>query len=174
MSKSTQLLFCVESDNKSQTDAKYIQAILSRFYALHSTNVKVNYVYMGGKSNFDHRSTLSKIETMKSKYRKTGMTQVVYVIDTDRIDNNPSEYQFLKKIEAYCGANGDSLITFCPSIEEVLLKRSVANAEKVAYANRFLANSDIAKVSESALRSTSLTTSRKSNILSVIDDLHVF
>lgn len=174
MSKSVQLLFCVEADNKSQTDAKYIQAILTRFYPIHSTHTKINDIYMCGKTNFEGRYVVTQIEAIKSRFKKTGNTHVIYIVDTDRIDSNPVEKQFLERMEAYCRLHDYHLITFCPTIEEVLLKRTIPNVEKVETANRFLMNAQIDKVSETTLRSKSLTASRKSNILNIIDDLHVF
>lgn len=140
MSRSVQLLFCVEADNKSQTDAKYIQAILSRFYPIHSTHTKINYIYMSGKTNFEGRNVVSQIEAIKSRFKKTGTTHVVYVVDTDRIDSNPVEKLFLEPMEAYCRLHDYHLITFCPTIEEVLLKKTIPSVGKVEAANRFLMN----------------------------------
>lgn len=174
MSRSVQLLFCVEADNKSQTDAKYIQAILSRFYPIHSTHTKINYIYMCGKTNFEGRNVVSQIEANKSRFKKTGTTHVLYVVDTDRIDSNPVEKLFLERMEAYCRLHDYQLITFCPTIEEVLLKKTIPDVGKVEAANRYLMNAQIDKVSENSLRSKSLTALRKSNILNIIDSLHVF
>ena len=57
-----QLIFVVESDEKSQSDYLYIRAVLNNRYKIIKNNdIKISSVFMGGKGNYNKKKTVNKI-----------------------------------------------------------------------------------------------------------------
>lgn len=69
---------CVESNKKARTDAIYVDKALKYFYNIGS-DVKILYVYLNGKGNYNRQTVLNEI--IRNKKQSSADNQVVvYVI----------------------------------------------------------------------------------------------
>lgn len=147
---SVQLLFCIEADNKSQTDWVYIQSVIDAFFKV-STSVSIKKIGMGGKGNFRRPKVIRQIREKTNAYKRNGETIVIYCIDTDDLFTNPDREREFHEIEEYCWETGAELIWFCRDIEEVFWGERISSSDKVAYAARFRRQNMITEVEEEKL-----------------------
>ena len=158
------LVLCVETDKDAQTDTKYIDKTIRQFYAI-DNNIKIAYVYMGGKGNYDNRAVISQIKRQYSGDFEE--KHVVYCIDID----NMADAEVIEqnnKIKVYCDSLNYDFVWFCRDVEEVYLHKRVDKSEKVSEAKKFSRLSDLGKATEGSLSANS-TTQYKSNLLLVLD-----
>lgn len=163
-----QLVFVVESDEKSKSDYIYIRSILEEDYHISKLkDVKISAVFMGGKGNYQKKNVLNKIVALRKGYQKIGDTYVLYCFDTDKYDSDPNDGKVLEEEQQYCKKNGYEFIWFCHDIEEVFLGSSVAADEKVERAKQYSRQNQIKNVKRECLKSERMTKG-KSNLLTVL------
>ncbi len=161
-----QILFCLETNQKADTDWVYIRETIQQFYT--DKNVRLRPIYMGTKMNLLQKKTQKEIGNCVKAY--AGETAVVVCTDTDHYDTNPSQRDDNERIEALCAERNYRHIWFCRDIEEVYIGECVAKKDKVARAAAFRRNHGIAGRSKASLSQTSYSYGT-SNILNVLDNL---
>ena len=62
--KRIQLIFCVETNRKSDTDFKYIKSTIDRFYEYRNGNVQIKPVYLGGRGRYSTNSNTREINAL--------------------------------------------------------------------------------------------------------------
>ena len=164
-----QLVFVVETDERSRTDYIYINSVLEELYHVRmANNVKLSTVFMGGKRNYNKRKVISRIEALCKGYRNNGETKVIYCFDTDKYDTDPQDKRILNEEENYCRTNGYEFVWFCHDIEEVFVGVSVEDNEKVNRAKQYAVNKEVTNLKYINLKSKFISKG-KSNLLYVID-----
>ena len=164
-----QLIFVVESDEKSRSDYIYIKSVLDLKYNTRLNNeIKLSPVFMRGKGNYNQRRVKSKIESLCKQYSRNGESKVFFCFDTDQFDINPGDQNLLVEEEAFCRKNSFEFVWFCHDIEEVFLGHSVANSEKTNCANKYAAQNGINRVDISNLKSKTMV-GKKSNLVIELD-----
>ena len=162
------LVLCVETDKDAQTDTKYIDKTIRHYFVI-DNNIKIAYVYMCGKGNYDNRAVISQIKRQYSGDFEE--KHVVYCIDID----NMADAEVIEqnnKIEEYCKSLCYDFVWFCRDVEEVYLHKRVNKSEKLNEAKKFSRLSDLGKATETSL-SASTATQYKSNLISVLDKFMV-
>ena len=162
------LVLCVETDKEAQTDTKYIDKTIRQFYVI-DNNIKIAYVYMGGKGNYDNRAVTSQIKRQYSG--DFDEKHIVYCIDID----NMADAEVIEqnnKIKAYCDSLNYDFVWFCRDVEEVYLHKRVDKSEKVNEAKKFSRLSDLGKATEGSL-TANIQTQFKSNLISILDKFMV-
>lgn len=164
-----QLVFVVETDEKSRSDYIYIKSILDYRYKIQLENrIKISPVFMRGKENYNQRRVANKIDSLCKQYRRNGETKVIFCFDTDQFDINPIDQKMLIEKEIYCRKNNYEYVWFCHDIEEVFLGYSVADNEKTKYASKYATHNDVNKVVINNLKSD-IKVRKKSNLVLVLD-----
>ena len=156
---------CVESKKKAKTDAIYVDKALKYFYNIGS-DVKILYVYLNGKGNYNRQSVLKEI--IRNKKQSSADKQVVvYVIDTDNLqDSNVVKEN--AAITNFCHNKNFDLVWMCENVEEVFLNKRVADKQKVSAAKCFGLKKGLDKASTSSLSATQIT-NKNSNLLLIFD-----
>lgn len=165
-----QLIFCVESTEKAATDKWYISEVLKNYY--HIKGNKISYVFMGGKHNYNNRSTINKIDKLTKEYQLTGSgnTYVIYVFDKDQSDLDSADNQFEKDVKMYCKKQGYKLIWFVKTVEEVMWGSKIKKQFKKDKALDFIKKNQIKNVKKKNLEAhDNVNSSCKSNILTVLN-----
>ena len=133
---STQLIFCVETNNKVQSDWMYLLTILKYFYKIDS-NVKLTPIYMGSKTKYKNKEVINGMNKAIKAYRGNE-SKVIYCIDTDDIFHSTEDIKLNDEIANYCKLNGYDLIWFCRDIEEVFIGERIKDKEKKNSALQFM------------------------------------
>ena len=167
MIMSKQLLFCVETNSKAETDLVYIRETISNYYDL-GNNIRMRFIFFEGKGNYRKKDILKKIADQTKQYKVIGPTHVIYCIDTDRYDADPAHMRELVEIKQYCEQQGYDLIWFCRDVEDVFWGTQIHKDEKTRMAIKFRSSRQILSVEEQKLRSEDYAR-HKSNILQVLD-----
>lgn len=81
-----QIILCLETNKRANTDYIYIKEILNYFYQK-SNQIKISPVYMGTKTKYQSTDILKEIKR-KTKDFTIGKTKVIYCIDTDEYEKN--------------------------------------------------------------------------------------
>ena len=159
------VVFCVETDRKAQIDTKYIDKAIREFYLI-DNNIKVSYIYLNGKGNYNKKSITNQI---KEKFSGDfDEKHVVYCIDLDsQADSNVIEVN--EKIKEYCIELKYNLVWFCRDIEEVFLHKKVNQSIKVEESNKFSRTKGLCKANIQTL-SSNFETPKHSNLLLVLDN----
>lgn len=164
-----QLIFVVETNEKSNSDYIYIKSILDAQYNGRLLNdVKFTPVYMRGKGNYNQHRVINKIKTYSKQYMSAGDTRVIYCVDTDQFDIKPEDKMIFEEIQSYCTNNEYDLVWFCHDIEEVFLGNSVPKNKKTEFANKYSAHNGVAHVDISKLKSRKKA-KMKSNLIYVLN-----
>ena len=161
-----QMIFCVETTKKADTDSIYLTEILNFRYAI-TNQVKISKIYMGTKSKYNSKEVLKEIER-KTKEFIIGETKIIYCIDTDAYESNYEHQRELEDIERFCAQKGYELIWFCHDVEDVFLGRQITDSEKVKEAATFRRKRMIEQVDDRKLAVCALR-KNTSNILTVLD-----
>ena len=165
MSMSKQILLCVEANKQSRTDYQYIQAVIKRFYA---DDRKIVYrpIFMGSKTKYNAKDVVRDVDKRIKEY--SGITHVIYFIDTDDYNTSPETRRLYDDIASYCGANGFDLVFFCRDVEDVFIGHQIRDSEKIRQVAVFNRKNIIEDVDASKLRSNEHRL-HCSNILNVMD-----
>ena len=161
-----QLLFCIEADNKSQTDWVYIKSVIESYFKV-PNSVSIKKICMGGKGNYRRQKVTRQIKEKTKAYKRNGKTIIFYCIDTDDLFINPDRKREFETIKEYCLREDTELIWFCRDIEEVFWGERIAASDKVTYASRFKTQNRIAEIDKDKLCANRVTT-KTSCILSVL------
>lgn len=165
-SNEVQILFCLETSQKADTDWVYIHETIERFYVYGT--VRLRPVYMETKMNLFRPKAQKKIGRYTKEYM--GETVVVVCTDTDCYDTDCMQKEDNEKINTFCSAHQYKSIWFCRDIEEVYTGKCIAKKDKVDVAEKFRKKRCIEQCSEKKL-SQSAYAHRTSNILNVLNEL---
>ncbi len=158
------LVLCVETDNKADTDPKYIDKAIRSFYVVNN-DIRITYIRMDGKGNYKKKSIVKQIrEQLSGDFDETC---VAYCVDIDNLADSDILEQN-KNIKEYCDELNYKYIWFCRDIEEVFLHKRVPKSEKRREAIKFSHLPDLGKATEVSLSSKS-EVQYKSNLLCVLD-----
>lgn len=161
-----QLIICVESDKRARTDNIYIKETLDRFYNIGS-NVNINYINMGGKSNYKAKGVVRQINQYARDF-KLGETIVIICIDTDQFEKDANQKKELEEISSYVASRSYELVWFCHDVEEVYIGKSIVKDAKKNRAVDFKKKNEIKNVDEKKIASNKKIKS-SSNMLEVFD-----
>jgi len=158
------VVLCVETDQKAQTDDKYIDKVIRQFYII-DNNIKIAYVHMNGKGNYNKKTVANQIKKWFSG--DFDERHVAYCIDIDNQADSAIIEQN-KKIEEYCMSLNYDLIWFCRDIEEVFLHKRISKSDKIGESNKFMRVQGMGKATETSLSSKYQVT-KSSNLLCILD-----
>lgn len=122
------VVFCVESNKKSKSDSFYINEYLKSHFQINK--VRLDFVFMGGKGNFDKSSTTNQINRIIANFNKSRIkncsrkSKVVYCIDLD--DESQEQKALTNRIFSFCKDQNYDVIWFCKDIESVFLGHTVS------------------------------------------------
>ncbi|MCM1284367.1 MAG: hypothetical protein NC180_10455 [Muribaculaceae bacterium] len=161
-----QIILCVETSKKADTDSAYILEAIRYYYEI-DRQVRLSIVYMNTKSKYKAKDVVRGIE-QKINMFTIGESKVIYCIDTDLFETNYEHKCELEKIQAFCESRSYGLIWFCHDVEEVFLGKSVSDSRKVKEAIVFKRQRLIEKLDAGRLQS-SQKTAHTSNMLCILD-----
>lgn len=161
-----QMIFCVETNKKADTDSIYLMDAIRHLYIINN-QVKISKVYMGSKSKYKSKSVLKEISE-KTKAFTFGETKVVYCIDTDEFEKNKEHEKELDDIRQFCEEHGYELLWFCHDVEEVFLGKTISDAQKVQEAEAFRRKRKIEEIQVEML-SSSVKRAHTSNLVQILD-----
>lgn len=161
-----QMMLCVETNKKADTDSIYISETINYLYTVNN-QIKISKVYMNTKSRYKSKDVLKEIN-QKIKAFTIGETKIIYCIDTDDFERNIDHQKEFHEISRFCEENAYDLIWFCHDVEEVFLGKKVPDSQKVQAAGTFrrkrkIEEMDLNKLSSGVIRI------HTSNILNVLD-----
>lgn len=162
-----QIILCVESNKRAQTDNIYIKETIEHFFEI-GNEVNIQFVNMDNKDNYKSRAVLNQIKEFIRDY-KIGKSTVIYCIDLDQYEADPVQAKENEDIEAFVKENGYELIWFSHDIEEVYLGKKVEKGEKVKLAVDFKKRGAIKDIPQDKLNSKKVAKG-KSNILNVLSE----
>ncbi len=166
-----QLIFCVETNKKCKSDYIYIKNTIDRFYSLDQAWIKLSFIYMDGKGNYDTLKNWKNIDRKIHDYSassKSNHSKVIFCFDCDDYDTKSEDKKFLDNAKRYCEENGYDFVWFCKEIESVYLERRVSDGEKKKQAELFQRKCLIKDVNEQNLRAE-LYRDKHSNLCIVLD-----
>ncbi|MBR4781945.1 MAG: hypothetical protein IK014_11405 [Lachnospiraceae bacterium] len=161
-----QIILCVEASKQAETDAIYIKDTINRFYDIDRT-IKLSFVYMNGKTNYDSKSVQNTINKFSRDY-KNGKSIVIYYVDLDKYESNPAQAKENNAIKEYVAKNKYEMVWFCHDIEEVYLGESIDKKQKKNTAIEFRKKEKIVEVDAQRLMAKRRSKGN-SNILLVMD-----
>lgn len=161
-----QILMCVETNKRANTDYVYITCVIDHFYESTREIIRKP-IYLETKTKYRDRNKLSQINQYKREYHG-GETEVIYFIDMDECAIKPEDKKLLEDIKAFCFENGYDLVLFNKDVEDVFWGQQVADKEKIQKAGQFRAKGKIADIRIDAL-STIPNSRHQSNILTILD-----
>ena len=167
-----QLIICVETNKKCNSDYIYIKSSIEKFYSVNEGTVKLSPVYLDGKGNYSSKKTLKRICDLSKQYESTSednRNAVMYCVDCDDYDSKHDDMVFLEGVNEFCKKKGFRFIWFCKDIEQVYLGNSISENRKKDEAITFLKKKKIEDVRIANLTATRYQTG-KSNLCVVLDD----
>lgn len=160
-----QILLCVETNKKAQTDYQYIVETIKHFY-VEDKKVRFRPIYLESKTKYNAKDKVKEIEENRKKFQ--GETTVIFFIDADDYDVSHETKKLYDDIENYCKINGYEFVFFYRDVEDVYLGNTVHDKEKVGCVATFKRKRLIENVNEEYLR-TNTHKRHCSNILNVLD-----
>ncbi len=161
-----QLILCVETNKKADTDSKYIFETIKYYYNI-DNSVKLSKIYMGTKTKYNSKEVLKEIKQKKSMFSH-GNSMVIYCIDTDQFEKNPDHKKEYDAIQKYCIHENYEMIWFCHDVEEVFVGYKVSDSEKTKAASEFVKKKIVESLNDKKLSSNNLI-KNTSNMLLVFD-----
>lgn len=161
-----QMIFCVETNKKADTDSIYIKETIHHWYELNN-QIKISKIYMNSKSKYRSTDVLKEIDK-KSKDFILGETRVIYCIDTDQYEKNIEHAKEFDDINQFCVEKDYDLIWFCHDVEEVFLDQKVSDSHKVQEASAFRRKRKIEQIQADKLACKEKHACT-SNILNILD-----
>lgn len=162
-----QIIFCMETNRQAATDWVYINETIKRFYKV-TNQIHFEKEFLDGKNNYNSKGTLKSIQKKINDFSQ-GETSVIYCIDVDDFETNPTHIKDSEDIVTFCQQNEYDLIWFCHDVEDVYLGRRIPKNEKVQAAERFRKNKGIESIDKKKLKSSNTHKVHSSNILDVLD-----
>lgn len=163
---SIQMILCVETNKRADTDSIYIMEAVRHWYQLNN-KTKISKIYMNTKSRYNSKDVLREIRKKTTDF-SIGETRVIYCIDTDQYETNADHAKELENINRYCRENNYDLIWFCHDVEEVFLGHSIPDSQKVQAAASFRKKNEISKIQTGKL-SCDVNCNCGSNLLKILD-----
>lgn len=162
---SRQILMCVETNRRSNTDSVYISCTLSHYYE-ESRKISRKTIHLGSKTKYCDRKCQLEI----NKYKKgfPGETTVIYFIDMDEYAAKPEDKKLLDDIKNFCLQRQYELVLFNKDVEDVFWGIQCTDSEKLKKAEQFRMKNLINSVGEDSLSSVPISR-HQSNILSILD-----
>lgn len=146
----------------------YVNEALKHFYNI-DNKIKISPVYLGGKSNYNHRKIEGEIKKMIKSYSQTnGNSIVFYFIDKDQFDSSYEDKKFLSDVQKYCEINNIELVYFVRDVENVFLGKQIEAASKTKAAINFIRKNAIVSVAMKTL-SNEVGKIGTSNLLCILD-----
>lgn len=161
-----QLILCVETNKKADTDSKYIFETIRYYYNV-DNSVKLSKIYMGTKTKYNSKEVLKEIKQKKSMFSH-GSSMVIYYIDTDQYEKNPNHKKEYDEIQKYCEHENYEMVWFCHDVEEVFIGYKVSDSDKTKKAAEFVKKNIVKNVNYKKLSSDKLI-KNTSNMLLVFD-----
>lgn len=161
-----QLILCVETNKKADTDSKYIFETIRYYYNV-DNSVKLSKIYMGTKTKYNSKEVLKEIKQKKSMFSH-GSNMVIYCIDTDQYEKNPNHKKEYDEIQKYCEHENYEMVWFCHDVEEVFIGYKVSDSDKTKKAAEFVKKNIVKNVNYKKLSSDKLI-KNTSNMLLVFD-----
>lgn len=161
-----QLIFCLETNKRANTDYIYIKDTIDFLYQK-DNQIKISPIYMGTKTKYRSQDVLKEIKLKKKMYTQ-GETKVIYFIDTDAFEKSREHANAFQDIRQFCEKNGYELIWFCHDVEEVFWGRKIADNLKVREACTYREKGEISKILPEKLSSETVR-ANTSNLLCVLD-----
>lgn len=162
-----QILFCVETNQNSDTDWVYIDETLRHYYP-RKNEISTKPVYMDGKNKYRTSGVVKEIARKTKMFN--GITEVILCIDTDTKDVNPVQQKYFNEVKQYCIEHNYRFIWFNRDVEEVYWKKHVSDKDKVQYAKKFRSQEKIKRCKDVDLKDSNCNR-YKSNILTVLDEV---
>ena len=63
-----QLIICVETNKKCNSDYIYIKTSIEQFYSINQGNIKLSPVYFDGKGNYSSKKAINDINKLSKQY----------------------------------------------------------------------------------------------------------
>lgn len=161
-----QLIFCLETNKRANTDYIYIKAAMDYLYE-NNDHIKISPVYMGTKTKYRSGGVWKEINEKKKMFIH-GETKVIYFIDTDAFEKSIEHDKAFRDIQRFCEENDYDLIWFCHDVEEVFLGRKIPDDLKVREAGTYKRKKEIEKISPEKLSSETVQ-AYTSNFLCILD-----
>lgn len=162
-----QLLFCVETNKKSNTDYVYIKETINEYYDYDRNKISFKPVFMESKTKYKSNKVINSIKAYQQN--KDIRSIVIYCIDLDKLDLSPEDQERFMDIQSYCAQKGYEIVWFSRDVEEVFWHKRIDPKEKVRYASNFRAHSLIKKINPEVLAGNDHKQKQTSNILSILD-----
>ena len=156
-----QLIFILETDNKSQSDFMYINSTIHKFYKIEGH--KVTPIFTGGKGNYN--KVESQIKKYKGKYSGNSIVYICYDVD----NQIKPTYKLNDEIEKYACTKGYKTIWFNEDIEQAYIKTSIPDNKKTKRAKEFINHNEIYNVNIISLSQKNVSMKCSSNILFELD-----
>lgn len=153
---------------EGESDQIYIDKIIKRYVnkKLLREEIKLEYIYLNGKGNYNSKNIKNKIEKVKKKYNEKSVS-IIYCIDLDNYKSNITDFNLNNKIVQYTETNNYELVKFNKKIEEVLSVEIKNIKEKVKIAAKFKCNEEKFK----NLKVLNPENRKESNLLVILDKL---
>ncbi len=162
-----QVLFCVETNKRANTDYRYILSTIDRYYDTSDRQVSYKPIFLESKTKYKDRGKIKEINSFVKNFK--GNTAVVYCIDFDDSDRNPETRQLFQSIREFCDSQGYEFVFFNRDVEDVFWGETVNDKDKVAKADQFVRKKMIDVIEESILRDETEKKRHYSNLLNVLD-----
>lgn len=147
-----QLILCVETNKKTQSDYIYIKETIDHFYKFDPTQVKISPVYMDGKTHYEEKKKdINKLIKKYGSVSPNNKSVVIYFFDCDNYDTKKEDEDFLKKVQEFCKSNGYYFGWFCKDIERVYIGKKVPDKQKGKEAASFKRKKCINNISKEKL-----------------------
>jgi len=127
-----QLILVIETNNQVMTDRAYIDKTIKYYFDISS--VKLQYVTMDGKYNFNNSKVVCEINSYISMNTKE-QNHIIYFFDIDSTGKKNND--FMCRVKKYCSKNNYDIVLFNRTIEEVFIGRKVRSNEKLPCAKKF-------------------------------------
>ena len=141
-----QLIICVETNKKCNSDFIYIRSTINRFYDVDNANIRITPVYLDGKGKYASGKVKKEVASLKNQYKaaaKNNSSIVIYCFDCDNYDTKTEDLRFLNEAREYCDENGFRFVWFCKDIEDVYLGKQISERRK----KLGLSQEDLAEIS---------------------------
>lgn len=120
---SIQMILCVETNRRADTDYIYISETIKHLYKT-DKQITINKVYMGSKTKYKSKEVLRNIKQLTKDFT-IGETRVIYCVDTDAYETDVEHKKVFDDISRFCEENGYELIWFCHDIEDVYIGKKI-------------------------------------------------
>lgn len=149
-----QLIICVETNKKCNSDFIYIRSTINRFYDVDNANIRITPVYLDGKGKYASGKVKKEVASFKNQYKaaaKNNSSIVIYCFDCDNYDTKTEDLRFLNEARKYCDENGFRFVWFCKDIEDVYLGKQISDNQKKKEAAGFAVKKGIKSIERSSL-----------------------